>query len=67
MIARAVMLPRQSKSRCGVVVNRDLDIGEGGDGHEAKQLDAPLAGAAVDRAGGGTPNFLSFTSPFLAA
>src|SRR4029077_5137004 len=67
MIVRAVMLPRQAKKRCAVVVNRDLDIGEGGDGHEAKQLDAPLAGAAVDRAGGGAPNFLSFTSPFLAA
>jgi hypothetical protein len=42
------MLPRQAKKRCVVVVNRDLDIGKGSDGHEAKQLDAPLAGAAVD-------------------
>jgi hypothetical protein len=67
MIVRAVMLPREAKKRCAVVVNRDLNIGEGGDGHEAKQLNAPLAGAAVDRAGGGTPNFLSFTLPFRAA
>ena len=67
MIVRAVMLPRQAKKCCAVVVNRDLDIGNGGDGHEAKQLDTLLAGASVDHAGGGTPNFLSFTSPFLAA
>src|SRR6478736_462126 len=53
MIVRAVMLPRQAKKRCAVVVNRDLDIDEGGDGHEAKQLDAPLAGATVDAQGDG--------------
>jgi hypothetical protein len=34
VIARAVMLPRQAKSRCDVVVNRDLDIGKGADGHD---------------------------------
>jgi len=33
MIVSAVMLPRQAKERCVVVVNRDLDIGKGGDGH----------------------------------
>jgi hypothetical protein len=34
VIARAGVLPRQAKSRCGVVVNRDLDIGKGADGHD---------------------------------
>src|SRR5262249_58256196 len=42
VIARAVMLPRQAKSRRDVVVNRDLDIVKGGGGHEAKQLAAFL-------------------------
>jgi hypothetical protein len=49
---RAVVLPRQAKKRCVVVVNRDLDIGKGGNGHDVKQpkkrakpilLDARLA------------------------
>src|SRR5262249_38908103 len=35
VIAHAVVLPRQAKSRCVVVVNRDLDIGKGADGHDA--------------------------------
>src|SRR5262249_41923009 len=35
LIARAVMLPRQAKRRCDVVVNRDLDIGKGTDGHDS--------------------------------
>jgi hypothetical protein len=34
VIARAVVLPRQAKSRCGVVGNRDLDIGKGADGQD---------------------------------
>jgi len=34
MIARAVVLPRQAKKRCVVVVNRGLDIGKGADGHD---------------------------------
>ena len=35
VIARAGVLPRQAKSCRVVVVNRDLDIGEGADGHDA--------------------------------